>query len=383
MKSTERVQTSQHVAKASFVMEQHLGHYSYYRNLRQYIDTDDRIDAGWIEVDYQPEKTPALAKIPVIGSSLFGSAAGRAQTLEGLSSDHPDVAFFNTQVPAVLSAERLRKFPYVLATDITPRQYDRMAEQYEHTVDRSRAVAAAKHSVNLRVFRGAKRVVCWSSWCAESVIEEYGVAEDRVAVVAPGVDLSRWQQREASVHNRVPRILFVGGDLERKGGLMLVDAFKRLDPGSAELHLVTRDRFVPDANGIVVHNDMMPNSPELLSLFQTSDVFALPSQAEAFGIAAAEASASGLPIVASNSGGLRDIVVDQVTGFAAAEQTPENMAHRLAALIEDPELRRRMGGAARQRAEQFFDAAVNGRRVVDLVLEAAGLPTIDLSAPAS
>ncbi len=362
-------------------MEQHLGHYSYYRNLRQYIDTDERVGADWVEVDYQPERTPNVAKIPVVGSSLFGSAAGRAQTLEGISSGRPDVAFFNTQVPAVLSAEQLRKFPYVLATDITPRQYDRMAEQYDHTVDRNRVVAAAKHAVNVRVFRGAKRVVCWSSWCAESVIEEYGVAEDRVAVVAPGVDLQMWRQRDASVQNPVPRILFVGGDLERKGGLMLVDAFRRLAPGSAELHLVTRDRYQPDADGIVVHNDMMPNSPELLSLFQTCDVFALPSQAEAFGIAAAEASASGLPIVASNSGGLRDIVVDQVTGFAAAEQTPENMAHRLAALIEDPELRRRMGSAARERAEERFDAAVNGRRIVDLVLEAAGMPAIDLSDP--
>jgi len=33
-------------------MEQHLGHYSYYRNLRQYIDSDDRLAAGWVEVDY-------------------------------------------------------------------------------------------------------------------------------------------------------------------------------------------------------------------------------------------------------------------------------------------------------------------------------------------
>ena len=210
-------------------------------------------------------------------------------------------------------------------------------------------------------------------------MSEYDVDRDRVVVIAPGVDLNVWRDRDRTRSNDVPRILFVGGDLERKGGLMLIEAFKQLAPGSAELHLVTRDRYDADVDGVVVHNGLTPNSPELLSLFQTCDVFALPSQAEAFGIAAAEASASGLPIVASNSGGLRDIVVDQVTGFALPDLTAERMAGRLGELVADKNLRTQMGKAARQRAEELFDAEVNGGRVADLLLDVAGHVAVDLT----
>ncbi len=51
----------------------------------------------------------------------------------------------------------------------------------------------------------------------------------------------------------------------------------------------------------------MPNDPRLVELYRTSDVFALPTLAETFGIAAAEAAATGLPVVATDVGGLPDI----------------------------------------------------------------------------
>ena len=356
--------------RATFVMEQHLGHLSYYHNLRQSVSGDDRLTATWVEVDYDPTTTIA-SRIPGLPDGLRGPLAGRHQILDGLESSQPDVAFFNTQVPAVLGATRLRKLPYVVATDITPRQYDRMADHYGHEADGGGPISAAKHAVNVQVFNRAGRVVCWSSWCAESVIAEYGVAQDRVEVIAPGVDLEIWKPSADEQPGSRPRILFVGGDLHRKGGTLLVDAFERLPAGSAELHLVTRTDYRPESNGIIVHRDMSPNSAELVELFRSSDIFVLPSGAEAFGIAAVEASACGLPVIASRSGGLTDIVLDGVNGFAVAPVGVDELTDRLRLLVTDPDRRRRMGAAARSRAEERFDAAANGRRVVELLVELA------------
>ena len=58
------------------------------------------------------------------------------------------------------------------------------------------------------------------------------------------------------------------------------------------------------------HPDLNPNDGALLSLYQSSDLFVLPTEAEAFGIAAIEASAVGLPVIATRVGGLTDVVVD-------------------------------------------------------------------------
>ena len=60
----------------------------------------------------------------------------------------------------------------------------------------------------------------WSTWTRRSLVEEYGVDPQRVEVVPPGIDLERWAPGER--REGPPRILFVGGDLYRKGGATLL-----------------------------------------------------------------------------------------------------------------------------------------------------------------
>jgi glycosyltransferase involved in cell wall biosynthesis len=164
------------------------------------------------------------------------------------------------------------------------------------------------------------------------------------------------------------QILFVGGDLARKGGEDLLAAFRALAPGSAELHLVTRAPLPPEP-GVRVYNDLRPNSPELIALYRACDLFVLPTKAEAFGIAAVEASAAGLPVIATAVGGLTDIVIDGETGLHMPPGDVAMLTRHLRLLIEDPALRRRLGLAARARAEARFDARVNAARIVDLLQE--------------
>src|SRR5206468_3105070 len=112
---------------------------------------------------------------------------------------------------------------------------------------------------------------------------------------------------EPRQHNHVPRILFVGGDFERKGGPLLLDWFRRAGRGRCELDVVTR-AAVPSEPGVRIHRGIVGNSPEARSLFFAADVFVLPSLGECFGIASVEAMAAGLPVVTTDVGGSRDIV---------------------------------------------------------------------------
>ncbi|HVY25580.1 MAG TPA: glycosyltransferase family 4 protein [Polyangiaceae bacterium] len=355
--------------RATFVMEQHVGHHTYYQNLRAHVAEDPRIRATWVPVTYSAERS-WLNSLPV-SQQLRGSLIGRSQALRGLRGEPADVFFFFTQVPAMLVAQTLGKVPYVLSTDITPLQYDAMAAHYGHRTDYGFAVTAYKQHLNRRVFQKAAQVLPWTHWVRQSLVEDYGVSESRVRVIPIGVDLARWKPAKPRNGGAGPvRMLFVGGDFKRKGGELLLQVFRNLPAGSASLDIVTQSPVEPEP-GVRVHRGVKANSEELVALFGQSHLFVLPTKADAFGIVAAEAMASGLPVVMSDIGGARDIVEDGVTGYLVPAGGERTLQERLSALVFDRELRERVGAAARSRAEQFFDGRQNSKRVVDALLDAA------------
>lgn len=351
---------------ATFFMEQHLGHRVHYQNLRAAIDQSDQIHPTWVPITYFGLNY-FVERFPFLPRNIRGSLVGRQQVKQGLKMEPCDVLYFNTQTPAALVNPRVQGKPYLIATDITPIQYNRLANQYGHPVDSNGILKRYKHRVTTEVFQGAARVLPWNSWAAESLIKDYGVEPGRVEVMPVGVDLERWRPNNHVPRKRV-RILFVGADFERKGGYLLLEAFQSLPSGVAELALVTHTA-VPGIEGVTVHNNLQPNSEELLALFQSSDIFVLPSNAEAFGIAAVEASASGLPVIATSTGGLSDIVVHQETGFLIPVGDVNSLCSHLRTLVENAELRQRMGQAAYLRAQSRFDARKNAARLEQILHE--------------
>jgi glycosyltransferase involved in cell wall biosynthesis len=93
--------------------------------------------------------------------------------------------------------------------------------------------------------------------------------------------------------------------------------------------------------------------PNMPSLFHAADVVAVPSVTEPFGMVALEASASGLPVIASSTGGLPEVVEDERTGLLVSPGDATALARAIVRLARDGELRRRLGGAGRERALQF------------------------------
>ncbi|MDX6407884.1 MAG: glycogen synthase [Gaiellaceae bacterium] len=214
-----------------------------------------------------------------------------------------------------------------------------------------RAPALARSILN-----GARLVIAASHELADSA-QALGARE--VRIIPSGVDLPARIGEEADP----PEVLYAGRLSAEKGVLELVEAAEGLPlviAGDGPL----RAR-VPDARGFVPHD-------ELQRLYARAAVVACPSRREGFGVACLEAMAHGRPVVATPVGGLRDLVVDGETGVVVPARDPVALRAALQRLLGDPELRRRLGAAARRRAEERFSWAAATDATLAAYAEAAG-----------
>ena len=180
-----------------------------------------------------------------------------------------------------------------------------------------------------------------------------------VRVIPSGVDLPA----EVGAEANPPEVLYAGRLSVEKGVLELVEASSGLTlvvAGDGPL----RAR-VPGAQGFVP-------PARLQRLYARAAVVACPSRREGFGVACLEAMAHGRPVVATGVGGLRDLVVDEETGLVVPPRDPQALRAALERLLADPELRRRLGAAGRERARGHFSWEAAAAAALCLYGELAG-----------
>jgi glycosyltransferase involved in cell wall biosynthesis len=358
------------------VLEPILGHLTHAQNLRELIAEQTRIEPSFYFVPFDvtglAERLPSYRSNWTLRSGVRTRRALRS--IDGCSS--LDALFVHTQVPAILSPDLLRRIPTIVSVDATPRQYDELGLQYDHGVD-GPIVEAAKWRLNATCFARAHHLVAWSGWARDGLVRDYGVPASKVTILAPGVRVERWT-RDLDAHrpdDGSVRILFVGGDLERKGGRVLLEAFRALRartdvPPAVELHLVTKSTVEPQP-GVFVHGGLTPNSGELLDLYRSADVFCLPTLGDCLPMVLAEAGAMALPLVATDVGGIREIVRDDRSGYLVPVGDAAALTDRLGRLVVDPALRRRLGKGAHDVVRSAHDAKHNVATLVELLREAA------------
>jgi colanic acid/amylovoran biosynthesis glycosyltransferase len=191
-------------------------------------------------------------------------------------------------------------------------------------------------------------------------------ADQPRAIVRDAVDVDWFEPPAArdevvGVAERPLRILTVGRLHWKKGHDYAIAATRELvDRGIAVEHLIVGEgehaeptRFAIEDLGLRDRVQLLGarRAADVRDLLAWADVLVHPSLTEAFGVAAIEAQAMGLPVVCSDAGGLPENVSHGVTGFVVARRNATAIADRLQALVDDPGLRRRMGRAGRLRAE--------------------------------
>jgi len=244
------------------------------------------------------------------------------------------------------------------------------------------------HRMLARVLHGAAGVLAAGTYPARVAAGVAGRALPGL-VVPPGVDVSRFRppsgdgerdaaRRRLGLPTGAPLVLGVSRLVPRKGFDVLIDATARLGhgatpgPGSgAGVHLALagagrdrarlRRRAAGAGLGDRFHLLGRVSDADLPALYGAADVFAMVCrerwgglEAEGFGIVFLEAAACGTPSVAGRSGGAEEAVVDGETGIVVAPRDTSAVTAALEALLSDSELRRRLGKAARARAEAEF-----------------------------
>lgn len=211
------------------------------------------------------------------------------------------------------------------------------------------------------VLRHARHVVAVSPY-VQRTVAPFTTAD--ISVIFNPVEPKFFDVPKREVPNR---LLFVGGIEERKGLETLVRAVRLLieEISEVEVHIVggvrkvlyherikrlVRDLELDDNVRFLSHL----SDEDLMREYAEASVFVLPSKEESQGIVLVEAMATGTPVVATDAGGMPDVVEDGRNGFLVSVGDARAMADRIGVLLGDTELRRTFGAEGRAMAAQYL-----------------------------
>jgi glycosyltransferase involved in cell wall biosynthesis len=353
--------------RIAFVMEQTLGHKTHAMNFRHWVANDPEVVPTWISIDF--EAPDRWERTPVVKDNWTLRASLRAweQVQAVLRSERLDGLFFHTQVTALFAQRLMKKIPTVISMDATPLNFDTIGGPYQHAPSGFRPVEALKNALNRRVFNHAQKLISWNEWGKQSLLRDYGVRASKVAVIPPGIDVDRWHVTRETSRSGPVRLLFVGGDFKRKGGEVLLTAFRQGLMKDCAVDIVTREDV--DTQGLTnvrLHHGLGPNSPELMGLYACADILVLPTLGDSLPMVIMEAMAAGLPVIATSVGAIVEAVEHGVTGLLVPVGDHHALAEATRQLVDNPDLRREMGEAARRAAGRLFSGAQNYRQVLEV-----------------
>lgn len=230
-----------------------------------------------------------------------------------------------------------------------------------------------------RLAREGDLFLCASAFLRERIVG-LGFPEARARVHYIGVDTKAIGPR--AMAEETPTILHVARLVPVKGTEYLIRAFAHFAASHAAVQLVIIGdggllgslRKLAHAVGVAERVRFLGALPhaEVLAWLRRAMLLALPSvrtasgRVEGLGMVLLEAAATGVPVVASDIGGIPECVTEDETGFLVPERDVEALAERMGALLGDAALRLRLGAAARARVEERFDLRQQTRALEDL-----------------
>ena len=202
-----------------------------------------------------------------------------------------------------------------------------------------------------------------------SLLKGRGIAGDRVHVIPPGVNGSLFcgVRGDPLPELRRPRVLFVGRLAPQKNPLTLVRAARLIDERAEivivgdgpERPIIEQEIASAGLSGRVHLTGFVPHH-EIPAYLSHADVFALPSLYEELGSVLLEAMRAGLPIVASDTGGIPEIVEDDRSGSLVPPNDTASLAGAINRLLRNPEVAQRLSNEGRRRSKRFEWSSIAG-----------------------
>ncbi len=246
----------------------------------------------------------------------------------------------------------------------------------------------------------ADAVIAVSEETKRDVNNLFHIAPEKMHVIYNGIDLDEYRPvtsknalKRFGINPVEPYILFVGRITRQKGIIHLVNAIRHMNPGfqvvlcagapdTAEIAVEMKNAVsaAQRARPGVIWIEEMVDTKSKVELYSNAAAFVCPSIYEPFGIINLEAMACGIPVVASNVGGIKEVVIHGETGFLVSldqmKESPfeatnpdrfsRDLAARVNELMSDPGKRKAFGAAGRRRVEEKFGWSAIARQTADL-----------------
>ncbi len=230
-------------------------------------------------------------------------------------------------------------------------------------------------------------------------LKRLGVAESRRVIITPGADLPEalMSKAEARKTLNVPQdaqlILTVGRLVQRKGHVLAVDAVASLAEKYSNLRYLIVGRGQEEGNiraRIAKHKleqriHVLNNVEDTSVVYAAADLFVFPSfegkkgDVEGFGLVSVEAQAHGLPVIASNTGGIPETINPGITGELVAPGKPDELAQAIVPFLAQPDKLVRYSQRARKFAAEQFGWEVRRERIAELLDIVSEIPKVKIS----
>jgi glycosyltransferase involved in cell wall biosynthesis len=307
-------------------------------------------------------RVPCLrkAKHSCTTPEAFTYLAGAMPTIHRLlSTQRYDIAHAHFILPDGLLAWQAKRYsglPYVITAH--------GSDVPGYNPHRLRAAHQMVRPVWKAIVQGASRVICPSE-ILEQLVQVQQPGPGKTVVIPNGLQVGPYTPRTLS-----PRVLLVTRMLERKGVQYVLDALAETSV-VAEVNIVGDGPYLPELRrrAVALRSPakfwgwLDNRSPELRNIYESSGIFVLPSEAENFPIVLLEAMAAGLAIITTAGTGCAEVVGD--AGLLVPVRDSRAIGRALTQLVEDGDLRRRLGVAARRRIEENFTWRAVAQRYVE------------------
>jgi glycosyltransferase involved in cell wall biosynthesis len=202
------------------------------------------------------------------------------------------------------------------------------------------------------LFSAACQIFTMSEYTRHSVIQDYQITPDKVCTVYAGPHLDKLPSFEKNTNNKI--ILFAGKNFERKGGKVLLKAFREVKRRIKDAKLIIAGSK-PNASGLDVTAKGFVKKEELLHLYEGASILVMPSIYETFGHVFLEAMAYKTPCIGSMNDAMPEIIDNGKSGFVVPQNDHLKLAEKMIYLLEDEDLIKKMGEEGRRRVETIFN----------------------------
>ncbi|MCX6720128.1 MAG: glycosyltransferase family 4 protein, partial [Candidatus Staskawiczbacteria bacterium] len=215
-----------------------------------------------------------------------------------------------------------------------------------------------------RLYKDAELIFTTNDNVSNSLEKEYQI--DRNNIVKIGYGLTFDKLPEFEKHYDGKTILFIGFDFKRKGGFILLEAFKRVRQQIPDARLMivgpVKELYLIKQEGVDFLGPIKDRA-QMAEYYKQASIFVMPSLCEPFGLVFLEAMYNKLPCIASTIDAMPEIIENGKTGFLVFPGDVEELSRKITILLNSPELSKSMGTAAADRVKKYFTWSTVGKTI--------------------